>query len=98
MHNNIFFQLKLDQEKKIPLYSCLVGPMTPKPCKKLRIRLISGHHLPKPSEARHNRIRESVIQPYVMIVLRGHPADERDYTTKVVPKVRSIHAEIWPFS
>jgi hypothetical protein len=32
--------------------------------------------------------RETVIQPYVQIILRGHPADERDYTTKVVPKVR----------
>ena len=33
--------------------------------------------------------REAVIQPYVMIILRGHPADERDYTTKVVPKVKA---------
>ena len=28
-----------------------------------------------------------MIQPYVQIIVRGHPADERDYTTKVVPKV-----------
>ena len=52
--------------------------------KKLRIRLISGHHLPKSS----GKIKGNVIQPYVRIIIRGHPVDENESTTEVVPKVR----------
>ncbi len=54
-----------DLEKKIPFYSCLVSPMTPKPCKKLRLRLISGHHLPKPSEAKNHRIRFDLLKIFL---------------------------------
>ena len=54
-----------------------------RPAKKLRIRLISGHHLPKIA----GKIKGNVIQPYVKIKIRGHQIDESEYVTEVVPKV-----------
>ena len=55
-----------------------------RPCKKLRIRIISGHHLPKTS----GKIKGNVIQPYVTLKIRGHVIDETEFSTDVVPKVK----------
>ncbi len=49
----------------------------------VRIRVISGQHLPKSEE----RLKGDIIEPYVKVRLRGHPDDEGEYVTKVVPKV-----------
>ena len=57
-----------------------------RPVKKLRIRLISGHHLPKIA----GKIKGNVIQPYVKIKIRGHLVDESEYVTEVVPKVNDF--------
>ena len=55
-----------------------------RPTQKLRIRLISGHHLPKSAS---KKIKGNVIQPYISVKLRGHVLDEAEFTTEVVPKV-----------
>ena len=69
-------------------YNCVVTANVSKqrPAKKLRIRLISGHHLPKIA----GKIKGNVIQPYVKIKIRGHQIDESEYVTEVVPKVSFI--------
>ena len=68
-------------------YKCVpVNVAKLKPSRKLRIRLISGHHLPKID----GKIKGNVIQPYVRIKVRGHTIDEHEYTTQVVPKVRVL--------
>lgn len=54
-----------------------------RPTKKLRIRLISGHHLPKIA----GKIKGNVIQPYITLKIRGHVIDEAEFSTQVVPKV-----------
>ena len=55
-----------------------------RPTQKLRIRLISGHHLPKSAS---KKIKGNVIQPYISVKLRGHILDEAEFTTQIVPKV-----------
>jgi hypothetical protein len=73
-----------------------------RPVKKLRIRLISGHHLPKIA----GKIKGNVIQPYVKIKIRGHLVDESEYVTEVVPKVNDFllkkniytYVIIWQFT
>ena len=62
-----------------------------RPVKKLRIRLISGHHLPKIA----GKIKGNVIQPYVKIKIRGHIVDQGEYMTEVVPKVSVSLFDIW---
>jgi len=71
----------LNDESK---YNCVATTNVCKlrPVKKLRIRLISGHHLPKIA----GKIKGNVIQPYVKIKIRGHLVDESEYVTEVVPK------------
>ena len=54
-----------------------------RPAKKLRIRLISGHHLPKTSR----KLKGNVIEPYVQIKIHGHSIDQNEITSTVVPKV-----------
>ena len=74
----------LDESK----YNCVATTNVCKlrPVKKLRIRLISGHHLPKIA----GKIKGNVIQPYVKIKIRGHLVDESEYVTEVVPKVNNF--------
>ena len=76
--------LFLDESK----YNCVATTNVCKlrPLKKLRIRLISGHHLPKIA----GKIKGNVIQPYVKIKIRGHLVDESEYVTEVVPKVNDF--------
>ena len=59
-----------------------------KPAQKLKLRLISGHHLPKID----GKIKGNVIQPYVRIKIRGHAVDESEFTSDVVPKVFVVAA------
>jgi len=66
-------------------YNCMITPIMPRVMKKLRIRLISGHHLPKSADSR--KLRDTVIRPYVKLKLNGHPIDEHEHITKTVPKV-----------
>ena len=69
-------------------YSCVpTSARALRPTKKLRIRLISGHHLPKTD----GKIKGNVIQPYVKIKIRGHTVDETHVTTQIVPKVNKLH-------
>ena len=51
--------------------------------KLLRIKVISGQHLPKTEE----KLKGDIIEPYVKVRVWGHPDDEGEYVTKVVPKV-----------
>ena len=71
-------------------YNCVItndaSKLRPRPVKKLLIRLISGHHLPKSAD---QKIKGNVIQPYVSLKLRGHVLDEAEFTTEVIPKVRN---------
>ena len=66
-------------------YNCVINNAWKlrRPCKKLRIRIISGHHLPKTDR----KIKGNVIQPYVTIKIRGHVIDENEFSTEVIPKV-----------
>ena len=66
-----------------------------RPVKKLRIRVISGHHLPKSD----GKIKGNVIQPYVRIKIRGHCVDTFEYVTEVVPKVKVLknHSIVFPY-
>lgn len=57
----------------------------PAPKKKLKIRIISGQHLPKSEQ----RLKGDIIEPYVKVRVRGFPDDEAEYVTKVIPKVRT---------
>ena len=50
------------------------------------MRIISGQHLPKSEE---QTLKGGVIEPYVKLRVLGHPCDEAEHVTKVVPKVRS---------
>ena len=63
-----------------------------RPTQKLRIRLISGHHLPKSAS---KKIKGNVIQPYISVKLRGHVLDEAEFTTEVVPKVNFERNLLW---
>jgi hypothetical protein len=66
-------------------YSCVAASRRSlKPVKKLRIRIISGHHLPKTAD---RKFKGDVIEPYIKIRIRGHPVDESEIKTEVVPKV-----------
>ena len=51
--------------------------------RRLRIKIVSGQHLPKSEQ----RIKGDIIEPYVKVRVRGCPQDEDEYVTKVVPKV-----------
>jgi len=50
--------------------------------KKLKIKLISGQHLPNASD----RQAGEIIEPYVIIRIVGHPKDNSDWASKTVPK------------
>ena len=52
----------------------------------MTVRIISGQHLPKSEEP---MLKGGVIEPYVKLRVVGHPCDEAEHVTKVVPKVRS---------
>ncbi len=53
------------------------------PAVKLQVKVICGQHLPKSEQ----KLKGDVIEPYVKVRLRGHPDDDNEYVTKVVPKV-----------
>ena len=78
-------------------YNCVItndaSKLRPRPVKKLLIRLISGHHLPKSAD---QKIKGNVIQPYVSLKLRGHVLDEAEFTTEVIPKVRNYETQKIP--
>ena len=65
----------------VELRPCKVLPQ----CKLVRIRIISGQHLPKSEQ----RLKGDIIEPYVKLRVRGHPEDEAEYVTKVIPKVKT---------
>lgn len=52
---------------------------TSKP-KVVRIRVISGQHIPKPNQ----RTEGEIVDPYVKIKVYGHPADKQTCKTKYV--------------
>ncbi|XP_023329052.1 1-phosphatidylinositol 4,5-bisphosphate phosphodiesterase zeta-1 [Eurytemora carolleeae] len=51
-------------------------------CVKLTIRLISGQHLPNPSD----RQAGDIIEPFVRIKIVGHPQDCCEWNSKTVPR------------
>lgn len=59
------------------------GKLLPSP-KKVEIKVISGQHLPKSDE---QRLKGDIVEPYVKIRIRGHPRDDGEHITSVVPKV-----------
>ena len=56
----------------------------------MRIKIVSGQHLPKSEQ----RIKGDIIEPYVKVRVRGCPEDEDEYVTKVVPKVK-LNSRKW---
>ena len=54
------------EKKKVPL--------------ELRMRLISGHHLPSARQS------ENIIEPYVKIKIHGHPDDTNVWCSQIVPR------------
>jgi hypothetical protein len=47
---------------------------------KLRLRIISGQHIPKPEQSTEGE----VVDPYVQISLLGHEQDNKKYKTTSV--------------
>ena len=51
--------------------------------RKVEIKVISGQHLPKSDD---QRLKGDIVEPYVKIRVRGHPRDDAEHVTSVVPK------------